>query len=203
MEIQTFTLSTIQGPSSSKTKLYGSLWCSLVVTLTFRKKNPQIKCLHFRTVLLWQQHADDKAILFSHNTASALKNLRVNHVMTIFSLDHSLSHVVQCNRKFIGRQQGVWLYATLCLSLRCFFKTLWSPLLSVPPGPLNVPLRPTITLSRWRAVGVTVMFVKEVIYQKWNFCQFESEVYFRKTIVLCRQIKYFSKYRTFRFTVWQ
>lgn len=35
--------------------------------------------------------ADDGAVLFSHNTASVLQNLRVNHVMTIFTLDHSLS----------------------------------------------------------------------------------------------------------------
>lgn len=37
-----------------------------------------------------------------------IRILRVNHVMTIFTLAHSLLHVVRCNRKFIGRQQGAW-----------------------------------------------------------------------------------------------
>lgn len=31
----------------------------------------------------------------------------VNHVMTILTLDHSLFHVVQCERKFRERQQAV------------------------------------------------------------------------------------------------
>ncbi|MEQ2280833.1 hypothetical protein AMECASPLE_024046 [Ameca splendens] len=34
-----------------------------------------------------------------------LKNFRMNNVITIFTLDHNLSHVEQRNRKFMGRER--------------------------------------------------------------------------------------------------
>lgn len=62
----------------------------------------------------WRKPWDNETLLcISHYVTSGF--LRLNHVITIFALDHNLSHVEQWNRKFMRREKGV--HTTLHLLL--------------------------------------------------------------------------------------
>lgn len=144
----------------------------------FKKQIPQIKSLlhRFTATAAW----------WWSRSVVLVTALPVNHVVTIFTLHHSLfSHVVQCNRKFISRQQRVWLYTALWLFITWFFYS------AKPDEHCRRLCHSLFDLNNacWREVGVMLVFVK-VTPPHNATCSFEFQVrHFKKIIALCRLIK--------------